>query len=103
MKIIKKLSDMIEDELRGAELYARCALKHKEENPALAKVFYDISLQEMTHVNLLHAEEVKIIEQYKKDGGESPAAMLAVYDYVHEKFIDWANRIKIMQSHYKEG
>lgn len=103
MKIIKHIADMIEDELRGAEHYTKCALKHKEDNPALAKVFYDISVQEMNHVNMLHAEEVKIIEQYKKESGEPPAAMLAVYEYAHEKFTDWANRIKVMQSHYREG
>ena len=101
MKIIKKISEMIEEELEGAEEYAKCAAKYKESDPALSKTFYDISLQEMEHVNKLHGEVVKLIETYRKEKGEPPAAMLAVYDYLHERQIEKANTIKACQSQYK--
>ena len=54
MKIIKALSEMIEDELKGAEHYVKCAIKNKVDNPALAETLYEISTQEMRHVNMLH-------------------------------------------------
>jgi rubrerythrin len=66
MKAIKELINMIEDELEGAEHYAKCALKHKEDNPALANVFYEISTQEMRHVNMLHEEVVKLIRTHRE-------------------------------------
>lgn len=101
MKIIKEISEMIEDELGGAKHYIEKALHCKDENPALARVFYEISLQEMNHVNMLHGEVTKIIEQHRKEHGEPPAPMMAVYDYLHEKHIDKANRIKVYQAQYR--
>ncbi len=101
MTIIKELSEMIEDELEGAEEYITKAIEMKQKHPALAKVFYDISLQEMTHVNMLHTEVAKIIEQHRKEHGEPPASMLAVYDYLHEKQIKKANHIKMYQAQYR--
>ena len=101
MQIIKKLSDMIEDELEGAEEYIKCALKHKEEHPQLAKVFNEISTEEMRHVNLLHEQVAKIIQDYRKEHGDPPAPMLAVYDYLHEKHIDKAAKIRAMQMQFR--
>lgn len=101
MKIIKKLSDYIDDELKGAKKYAKCALKHKEKEPELAKLFYNMSLQEMEHVNELHKQVVAIIEKYRKESGDPPASMTAVYNYLHEKHIDEAAEIKAMQAMFK--
>ncbi len=94
MKIVQKLSDMIEDELEGACDYGKAAVKYKEENPVLAKTFYDIATQELQHVTMLHEQVVKIIEEYRKKEGEPPAAMMAVYNYLHEKQIEKANKAK---------
>lgn len=101
MKIIKEISEMIEDELSGAKHYIEKALHCKDENPAIARVFYEISLQEMNHVNMLHGEVAKIIEQHRKEHGEPPAPMMAVYDYLHEKHIDKANKVKVYQAQYR--
>ena len=103
MTIIKKLSEMIEDEIDGAEHYAKCALKYREEDPALAKTMYDIATDEMRHVNLLHDEVVRMIEAYKKKSGSPPAAMQAVYDYLHEKQIEEAAEVKMLLSQYREA
>ena len=101
MKIIKELSDMIEEELEGAEEYAKDAVKYKEEYPSLAKVFYEISTEEMRHIDMLHSEVVGFIENYRRDHGEPPAPMMAVYNYLHEKHIDRANRIKMYQQQFR--
>lgn len=93
---------MIEDEIEGAECYVKMALKLKEERPELAKMFYNLSLDEMGHMSKLHDAVVDIITQYRKEEGEPPAAMMAVYEYLHNKHIDEAAEVKVMQGMFRE-
>ena len=61
-----------------------------------------LSAEEMKHMQMLHNQVVKIIENYRKTNGEPPASMLAIYDYLHEKFIDEAKEVKMLQQMYME-
>ena len=102
MIIIKKLVKMIDEELEDAKRYAECALKERESNPAMANVFYTLSQDEMKHMNMLHAEVVKLIEAHKREKGEPPAAMLAVWEYKHEEHIEAAEEIMVLQGMFKK-
>lgn len=102
MKLIKELTERIEEEIDGAEEYVKEAIKLKHEHPSLAKTLYDISNQEMSHIDMLHAEVVKLIEEHRRMHGEPPAPMMAVYEYLHERHIDKVNTIKLLQAEYRK-
>lgn len=101
MKIIKTLDELIEEEIDDVKKYAKLAVEYKENHPALAQVFFNLSTQEDGHQAALHTEVVKIIEEYRRKNGEPPAAMMAVYEYVHKKHIDALAKARVYQDLYK--
>lgn len=101
MKIIKCLSEKIEDELHDAEEYIDLAMKWKSEEPDTAELFYTLSTEEMGHVDKLHQEVTELIEEYRREKGEPPKDMMVLYEYLHEKHIGTATQIKIKQGMYK--
>lgn len=103
MKLIKELEEKIEDEIHDIKEYAKMAAEVKAEHPALAQVLYNISVQEDAHQAALHKEAVKVIEDYRRNHGEPPAAMMAVYEYVHQKHIDALAEARRYQDVYKSS
>jgi hypothetical protein len=100
MEIIRRISEKIDEELHDAEKYIKCAYKVEEEYPQLADTYYQLSLEEMKHVTMLHDAVVRIINDYKRDN-EVPESMQILYDYMHDRQIKWASKIKAKQEQYK--
>lgn len=101
MKLIQMLCEMVDEEIGDAHKYAKCALEHKDTNPNLSKVFFDLSAAEMQHMTMLHTEVAKLIEKYRQEKGEPPEGMKALYDYLHQKQIDAAAEVKTLQGMYR--
>ena len=45
---------------------------------------------------------VKIIDEYRKENGEPPATMSALWDFSHKIIMEEADDVKILQEHYKK-
>lgn len=103
MKLIRDLSEAIADEISDIKKYARWAADLKESNPTLAQVLYNISTQEDGHQAALHNEVVNIIEEHRRTHGEPPAAMMAVYDFIHKQHIDKLAEARMYQDVYKKA
>ena len=101
MKIIKCLSELIEEELSDAEKYIDLAMRWKNDEPDTAELFYQLSTEEMGHMEKIHEEVTELIEEYRKEKGEPPKEMMVLYEYLHENHIRQATQIRIKQGIYK--
>ena len=101
MMIIKCLAEKIEEELNDAKAYIELAIKWKKEQPETADLFYELSQEEMGHMEKLHEEVQNLIEDHRKQTGEPPRDMMTLYEYLHEKHMKAATEIKVKQGMYK--
>lgn len=101
MKLIKHLSEQIEDEVCGAIDYAKDALEYKYSRPQLADLYYKLANVELDHVNSLHEAVVKIVEEAKTKNVEVPAFMMEKWDKEHKEMIDKMAEAKIFIGMYK--
>ena len=100
MKIIKCLSESIEETLDCAEESIKKAIMYKDEYPVASRAFFAKSTMLMDSIKVQHDAVVALIEAYKKEKGEPPAPMMAIYDYMHERHINKAAAIKNLQDMY---
>lgn len=98
---IKLLTDHIENELDDACTYAELALEYRDTDHEMADLFHNLSGEEMTHMDALHKNVVRLIGKYRAEHGEPPAAMAAVYDYLHKRQIERAEKVNTFLSMYK--
>ena len=101
MKIIRCISEKIREEIGDAEAYIQLANEWKEEYPDTADLFYELSTEELGHMERLHDAVADLIKDYRDQHGEPPAGMMALYDYLHEQAIENTMRVKVKQGMYK--
>ena len=101
MKIIRCLSEKIEEELDDADAYINLAMEWKDQDKEAADLFYELSTEEMGHMERLHNEVTKQINAYREKSGEPPENMMTLYRYLHEKHIGEAMKIRVKQGMYK--
>ena len=101
MVLIKYLCDRIESEIHDACSYIDEAMRYKSEKPETAEVLYQLSIGEMEDMETLHDEVVRLIEEYRKEHGEPPEKMKWRYEFLHERQVADATRVKIKQEMFK--
>ena len=102
MKIIKCLCEDIEATLDAAEENIKKAMMYKEEYPVASRAFYTKSVALMDTIKLEHDAVVALIDGVKKEKGEPPAHMMAIYDYMHERQINKSAAIRALQEMYSK-
>lgn len=102
MVIIQNISHDIKEKIHDADKDIRKAIDLKYEYPSLANDYYEFSVERMQEAMDLHSEVVKIIDEYRKENGEPPATMSALWDFSHKIIMEEANDVKILQEHYKK-
>ena len=100
MKIIQEMSEHIAEEIKDAECYAKMAIHYQESEPEAADLFFSLSKEEMQHMAKLHHEVADMIAKHRKEHGEPPESMLAVYNYLHDKSMEHAAQVRQLQGMY---
>ena len=98
---IKELSKLVKEEVCDAKKYADLALKWQEKDKQVADTFYSLSGQELQHMEMLHNQVTRLINNYRQTKGEPPKEMLAIYEYVHDEQIEAVSEVKILLNMYK--
>lgn len=101
MKVIKEIVDQIEEEIDGAEKYASMATQYKDEDKALADTYAKLAETELQHVDLLHAQAVRIIKAWQAKGNETPKDMEVLYQWQHDREVQKVKEVKILLSLYR--
>lgn len=83
--------------MHDAEKYAKLALEYKEQYPEMLDTFLTLSRQEVNHATMLHNHVERLIRDFRAKEGDPPAAMMAVYDWEHEKMIDNMAKVRVLQ------
>ena len=96
MEIIKCLAEYIEEELEDAEKYAKAALHQKGTDRDLCQTFEELSRQELSHSDKLHAQAVRLINAKKSSGVTVPASMEAIWSWEHSKMIEKTAHVHLL-------
>lgn len=102
MKTIAELVENIREELEGAEQYAKKATQYKEQDHRIADMYATLSSQELSHVDALHTQAVRLIQEQRASGREVPAGMQAVWDWEHEKMVSNTAKVKMLLDMYRK-
>lgn len=88
--------------LRDANTYAELAMEYREADLETAELFYKLSGEEVGHMEALHRAAVRLIEKYRREKGEPPADMMAVYEYLHKRAVRKGEEVGILQAMFKK-
>lgn len=102
MKKIAMIVRDIKEELEGAEHYAKQATQYKDDDKSLADAYANMANQELNHVDMLHAQVVRVIQDYRAKGNTPPAAMMAVWDWEHESMVSHTAKVKMLLEMYRK-
>nr|DAH52972.1 MAG TPA: hypothetical protein [Caudoviricetes sp.] len=88
MRVIKRLSEQILDEVEGVEDYAKDALTWRGTDDKLSRTYHELAEAEYGHVQRLHDEVVRKVAEARESGVEVPQSMLDAWDERHRAIIE---------------
>lgn len=103
MKILKDLISKMDDTLNEIEFYGEKAHHLKAEHKSLADTYIKIAEIHIEVYKMLHDRAVALINEKKQNGAEPPPAMLAIWDYEHEKLIKEFSEARFLVEEYKKS
>lgn len=98
MRIIKEITEHINEEMEGVEDYIKFASQVKGNNDVVFSTLMEIIPQELEHIELWHNAAVREINKVKtalaQQGKEVPPYMLEMWQDEHQDYIEDMAKIK---------
>ena len=101
MERLKLLFSLIDDELADSMKYGEKAMHYKDTDPAMAELFYSLSLEELKHKSMLHNQLVKEMQSCIEEDPDKEITINAIYDVLNERQVEWENSIRMYHSTYR--
>lgn len=101
MERLKLLFSLIDDELADSMKYGEKAMHYKDTDPAMAELFYSLSLEELKHKSMLHNQLVKEMNECIENYPDKEESINAVYDVLNEREVEWENSVRTYHSTYR--
>lgn len=101
MKNVLKLFDQMEDELKGAEEYLKCAYKYREDDRLRSETYFKMANGELEHYRMLDGMMKSHTEKYK--GGEGHITMKTICEWESDKLDELLGKINTMISQYNKA
>lgn len=96
MKKIKEYVEEISEELESAKEYIEKALWYKPTNTMRYNKYKEMSIQELSHAEILHTFAVEDVAVLTENFPEPPSEMLDAWNESHKHFVEKTAWIKQM-------
>ena len=103
MKVLKDLIQKADDTLDEIEWYAEKAHHLKMDHRAIADTYIKIAEMHISIYGMLHERMTAVIEEHRRQSGEPPKTMLAIWEYEHEKLVKEFAEAKYLIEEYKRS
>ena len=74
----------------------------KMDDVDLADAYASMASQELSHVDSLHSQVVRVIKKHRAEGNIPPAGMMEVWNFEHERMVDSVAKVKMLLEMYKK-
>lgn len=89
-------NEQIHEELEGAECYAKKAIELRAQNVSWAKMFYEMSLAELTHATNLYEMFEEYYSMLLKNYREAPDYVEDIHKHLTDLIADCGAKVKHM-------
>ena len=98
MRIIKEITEHIDEEMEGVEEYIKFASQVKGNNDVVFNALMEIIPQEIEHIEIWHNVATREINKMKatmaQQGREVPPYMLEMWQDEHQEYVEDMAKIK---------
>jgi len=101
MEMIKKLFEMMEEELEGAEEYLKDSIKHMHMHPDVSRAFYEMSQDELKHATMLRDIAIKVKTDEHNKNPDLHTGTAEMVGFMNERYAKKNHNLKLWQDEYK--